>query len=136
MATIVTVHGTFASGPDTGEKWWQHSSRFETYLSDLLEADEGEVKFEPFIWSGLNSETSRRSAGHALYSRLSELDTEGEVCSLIGPQPRRLGDCSLLDGKRQAQEQTWQPQTLAHHRHPLYHNPKRAIFVQPPWSMG
>ena len=85
MATIVTVHGTFAnSDSDTGEKWWQHDSPFETHLKELLEADEGELKFEPFHWSGLNSETSRRSAGHHLFTKMKALDADGEPYSVIG----------------------------------------------------
>jgi triacylglycerol esterase/lipase EstA (alpha/beta hydrolase family) len=84
MATIVTVHGTFASGPEEGEKWWQKGSEFTRHIGTLVEADGGTLAVQPHVWDGLNSERSRRNAGEALYHRLSTLDRNGEPVCVIG----------------------------------------------------
>jgi hypothetical protein len=82
MATIITVHGTFDSGPGSGEKWWQMGSQFETVLRRLVEGMDGRLDFAPHVWDGLNSETSRRAAGDALYKRLAGFEEKGErYCS-------------------------------------------------------
>lgn len=84
MATIVTVHGTFSSGPLEGQKWWQRGSSFATRLPELVEGADGRTNMEPFVWSGLNSETVRRSAGERLAMRLTELEAVGEPYAVIG----------------------------------------------------
>jgi hypothetical protein len=84
MATIITVHGTFASGPESGEKWWQKGSQFESELRRLVESEDGKLDFEPHIWDGLNSETSRRAAGKLLFKRLLNLESRGEHYVIIG----------------------------------------------------
>ena len=84
MATIVTVHGTFAGGAETGDAWWQKGSQFETDMRVYVEGADGRLDFVPFAWDGLNSETSRRAAGQALAMRLDELERKGEPYGLIG----------------------------------------------------
>ncbi|MBI1650142.1 hypothetical protein [Hyphomicrobium sulfonivorans] len=84
MATIVTVHGTFSSGPVEGQKWWQRGSCFSTRIAELVEGSNGKVQVEPFIWDGLNSEMARNAAGARLAARLHELDEQGEPFAVIG----------------------------------------------------
>ena len=84
MATILTVHGTFASGQARGEKWWQEGSPFEAHLRELVEADSGELRWQPVIWSGLNSEASRRSAGAKLAEDMLALEERDEPYCVIG----------------------------------------------------
>ena len=84
MATIVTVHGTFATGPLQGTKWWQLGSPLTSYLCELVESVDGPLKIEPYIWNGLNSETSRRAAGEALADGLARIDADGEPFVVVG----------------------------------------------------
>lgn len=84
MATIVTVHGTFSSGPLEGQSWWQRGSSFASRLPELVEGVDGKLGIEPFVWSGLNSETERRHAGERLAARLAELEAAGEPYAVIG----------------------------------------------------
>lgn len=84
MATVVTVHGTFSTGPLEGQKWWQRGSRFATRLGELVEGLDGPLVVEPFVWNGCNSETSRHAAGARLAERLKQLDAEGEPFAVIG----------------------------------------------------
>ncbi len=84
MATIVTVHGTFASGPLEGSKWWQRGSPCAAYLEHLVEGSDGPVKVEPHIWNGFNSEAARRAAGEQLAARLATLDATGEPYVVVG----------------------------------------------------
>src|SRR5690606_3728803 len=84
MATIVTVHGTFSSGPREGQSWWQRGSAFAARLPDLIEGADGKLSIEPFIWNGLNSETERRHAGARLAARLVELEATSEPYAVIG----------------------------------------------------
>ncbi len=84
MATILTVHGTFAGGPETGEKWWQKGSPFEAQMRALVEAEDGDLTYQPFIWNGANSERSRRAAGRALFKEMQALETQGQPYSVIG----------------------------------------------------
>ena len=70
MATIITVHGTFAkptetdleggSSPDL--QWWEAQSTFEHDLRELVEARDGRLDVVPFVWPGDNSEVERRGA--------------------------------------------------------------------------
>lgn len=93
MATIVTVHGTFAhlgttvgaaGGVAAGEPaWWKSDGSLGRDLKRYLGADAGDVKIKPFIWSGLNSETERRKAAQHLLSMLRELEASGEPYALV-----------------------------------------------------
>lgn len=84
MATILMVHGTFASGPLEGQKWWQRGSKFASDLSTLVEGADGKLTIEPFVWNGLNSEAARRFAGERMAARLTELEAAGEPYAVIG----------------------------------------------------
>lgn len=84
MATIVTVHGTNASGPEHGTKWWQKQSPFEQHLRELVESDDGELHYKPLIWDGANSESSRRAAGQELHLLIEELEEKKEAYCLLG----------------------------------------------------
>lgn len=84
MATILTVHGTFASGPDEGAAWWQRGSHCCEEIKSLVEADDGPVKIEPVGWDGLNSELSRQAAAAKLLDRMSELEKAGERYCVVG----------------------------------------------------
>ena len=81
MSVIVTVHGTFAAGPEHGDKWWQKDSAFQRQINEWVSATGGELRYMPFQWDGKNSEISRRAAGKALAKKLSEV-TEPTV--LVG----------------------------------------------------
>src|SRR5262245_62668225 len=53
VATIITVHGTNASGPEEGIKWWQKGSEFEKHIHELVESEDGShLTFQPHIWAG------------------------------------------------------------------------------------
>ncbi|MCH9806839.1 MAG: hypothetical protein K0U74_03825 [Alphaproteobacteria bacterium] len=93
MATIITVHGTFAHmGGEPSEKappgvepqWWQVGSAQEADLGRLIEADEGPVRIVRFLWSGDNSELERRKAGTDLLQRMLELEAAGEAYVVVG----------------------------------------------------
>lgn len=84
MATIFTVHGTNASGPAEGEKWWQKGSPFEAQLRTLVESDDGQLAFDPIIWDGENSETSRREAGRSLSRRFAAEEQRGISYAALG----------------------------------------------------
>lgn len=84
MATVVTVHGTFASGETKGERWWQNGSGFEQDLQRFVQGQERPLVVEPLVWDGKNSETSRRAGGAVLARRVRELEMRGERYVLIG----------------------------------------------------
>ena len=84
MATIITVHGTNATGAECGERWWQRGSPFQNHLFDLVEGEDDCLKFQPFVWDGANSENSRRRAGSRLLSVMEQLEAENERYVLIG----------------------------------------------------
>lgn len=84
MATILTVHGTFASGPEEGSAWWQRGGECCGALSTLVEGEDGPVKVEPVVWDGLNSEQSRQAAGIKLLERMVALDKAGERYCVVG----------------------------------------------------
>jgi hypothetical protein len=72
MARVITVHGTFAGDASSrGEKWWQQGSPFTEALQDLIEEP---LDFEPFHWSGANSEMDRRRTGARLASEIRRQD--------------------------------------------------------------
>src|SRR5687767_4680131 len=84
MATILTVHGTFSSGPDDGDQWWQRGGAFEGHVRELVEAEAGALHWRPFGWDGLNSEAARRNAGANLYRAMREHEQRGEPYCVIG----------------------------------------------------
>jgi hypothetical protein len=85
MATIITVHGTNDSGPAEGSHWWQTGGTFERNLKSWVEAADGRpVVFEPWVWDGHNSESSRFAAGARLEDRIGELAKENEPACLVG----------------------------------------------------
>jgi hypothetical protein len=84
LPTIVSVHGTFAAGPERGNQWWQLGSPFEAHLRESVAAKEGVITLQPLHWDGHNTETSRRKAAAALLERCLELESRGEHYVLIG----------------------------------------------------
>lgn len=84
MGTILTVHGTFATGPEEGTSWWQRGSPSARQLQELIEAEDGQLKVDPFVWDGLNSELSRQKAALRLLERMTALDKAGERYCVIG----------------------------------------------------
>jgi hypothetical protein len=84
MATIITLHGTNASGPEEGDRWWQRGSACETDLRRFVEAEDGTLTYAPLVWTGLNSEGARREAAEKLVQRMSGLEAQGERYCVIG----------------------------------------------------
>ncbi len=84
MATILKVHGTFASGPEEGDKWWQRGSECCSHVGELVEAEDGHLKIEQVVWDGLNSERSRQAAAAKLLDRMGELEKAGEPYCVVG----------------------------------------------------
>src|SRR5262245_61480407 len=85
MATVITVHGTFAADSTEGSQWWQHKSDFEKDVNTYVQSDDGaSVEFVPFVWDGKNSETSRRDAAKRLADQLETLASKGECHCPIG----------------------------------------------------
>jgi hypothetical protein len=91
LATVVTVHGTFAhivgppDAPAPAElQWWQPGSPTEEHLRQLVDAIEGQLEFVPFTWSGDNSERARRNAGTRLFDALKQLEARNESYCLVG----------------------------------------------------
>jgi hypothetical protein len=84
MATIITVHGTNATGSEEGPNWWQRTSEFERDVREFVQAEDGKVDFKPFIWDGANSEMSRRKAGTKLLGEMKALETQGNKYCLVG----------------------------------------------------
>lgn len=92
MATIITVHGTFAhaeqpiaeGAPPVSPQWWELQSPFAMDARDLVQAREGEVEVKHFIWSGNNSEADRRSAGHELAKEFKALEARNEPYCVVG----------------------------------------------------
>jgi hypothetical protein len=95
VATVVTVHGTFAHSAGTADalnigeggeaQWWQAGSEFERDLKRWVNGADGQpIEFMPFTWSSLNSELDRRSAGTELLKTLRRLDERNEPYCLVG----------------------------------------------------
>jgi triacylglycerol esterase/lipase EstA (alpha/beta hydrolase family) len=84
MATIITVHGTGATGPEEGEAWWQKGSAFENHIRELVEGEDGTLDFQPVLWDGANSEASRRAAAAKLYQAARQLESKDQKYCLIG----------------------------------------------------
>jgi hypothetical protein len=88
MATIVTVHGTFAHVGGTADalginenaelQWWQRGSVFEKHTRELVQGDGGDLDIVPFVWNAFNSEISRREAGSSLLKLLRQLEEKNE----------------------------------------------------------
>ncbi len=93
MATIISVHGTFAHSTDwPGDSvdasrksfWWQRNSDFEQHIRHLVSGEDGEVSFRSFEWSGENSESERRKSGSKLLALFQELEARQEPYCVIG----------------------------------------------------
>jgi hypothetical protein len=84
MATIVTVHGTGATGEEYGPKWWQKTSDCEAKLRQFVQGSDGPLKYEQVIWDGNNSEISRRAGARKLLQRLNQLETAREPYVVVG----------------------------------------------------
>lgn len=95
MATVVTVHGTFANSAGTADalnigdsptevQWWQPGSELEADLANFVSGTDGPIRFIPFRWSSYNSELDRRNAGSELLGVLRQLDAQGEPYALVG----------------------------------------------------
>ena len=93
MATIITVHGTFAhlggvpseeAAPGAEAQWWQRGSATEADIKTLVAGADGPVRMEPFVWNGDNSELERRKAGQALLRRMKALEKDSEPYCVIG----------------------------------------------------
>jgi len=95
VATVVTVHGTFAHSAGTADalnigdggeaQWWQQGSAFEADLRTWAQGADGHpINFVPFTWSSLNSELDRRYAGTELLKVLRGLDRQNEPYCLVG----------------------------------------------------
>jgi hypothetical protein len=79
MVKIITVHGTNAGAQsDSGDQWWQTGSAFQRRMQELIAE---KLDFEPFHWSGANSEVERRKAGAALDKKLRQ---EAEPAIVLG----------------------------------------------------
>ena len=102
MATIVTVHGTFAQVEDkpvtantaaalvdaADLQWWQPGSVFAQDMASLLDGgsktgQRAPVQIEPFSWSGENSELGRRAASAQLQARLAKLEARQEPNCIV-----------------------------------------------------
>jgi hypothetical protein len=84
MVAVITVHGTFASGEDTGPNWWQKGNEFEKDLRAWVESEDGKIDFLPQLWDGANSEASRRAAALDLLLKIRRLEEDAEKYCLIG----------------------------------------------------
>src|SRR5262245_49217613 len=84
MATIITVHGTGATGAEEGQAWWQKGSTFEKHIRELVESEDGTLNVQPLVWDGNNSEASRRTAAINLYKAARELDSKGQKYCIVG----------------------------------------------------
>jgi hypothetical protein len=93
MATIISVHGTFAhlggvrseeAAPGVVPQWWQRDSATEAELQQRVQGSEGPIQFAPLVWSGDNSELARREAGHRLLAKMRSLEGQGESYCVVG----------------------------------------------------
>lgn len=94
MATIITVHGTFAHLASNLERdanaaagnlrWWQPNSAFAQHTKQLVSGENDDVTFVPFVWSGDNSELARRAAGSRLLQQMKDLEERQEPYCVIG----------------------------------------------------
>jgi hypothetical protein len=90
MATVVSVHGTFAHSdsaqPDEvpAVQWWEPGSVFENELRERVGATDGPINVIHHKWSGDNSERGRRQAGADLLERLRALEANGDPYCVVG----------------------------------------------------
>lgn len=94
MATIITVHGTFAHLASNLEheaktaadnlQWWQPNSTFARHTQQLVSGESDEVTITPFVWSGDNSELARRAAGTRLLQKMKQLEDRQEPYCVVG----------------------------------------------------
>ena len=91
MATVITVHGSYAhivgppDAPAPAElQWWQPGSACEQHVRQLVQAEDGDLAFQAFTWSGDNSELGRRKAGSELLGVLHQLEGRKESYCLVG----------------------------------------------------
>lgn len=91
MATVITVHGTYAhivgppAAPAPAElQWWQPGSACEQEVRRLIAAEDGNLAFQAFTWSGENSELARRKAGAELLTFLRPFEERKEGYCLVG----------------------------------------------------
>jgi hypothetical protein len=121
MATIITVHGTFAhmggeptevAAPGVEPQWWQRGSPTEADLEKLVQSSDGPVRFVPFIWNGDNSVLARREAGSELLKRMQELDKDDEnYCVVSHSHGGSVVSAALMEassrGKKLSGLQRW-----------------------------
>lgn len=68
---IVSIHGTFAAAPSIrGPQWWQKDSPFSDAVLSYLDTDQHRISWEPFPWSGENSQQDRTEAGRKLAKQM------------------------------------------------------------------
>ncbi len=92
MATIITVHGTFAAptapdpdgGPTPEPQWWETPSTFESDIRELVKSRDGRLDVIRSHRGGDNSEVERRDAGIRLASLMRELEGKSEPYCIVG----------------------------------------------------
>ena len=93
MATLITVHGTFAHMPlppgedptkATTPQWWENDSAFSDEMRARLSGDGQPLTIDPFVWSGDNSERGRRLAARRLLDRFEQIEATGERYAAVG----------------------------------------------------
>ena len=114
MATILTVHGTFAhlnvaGGSDdsasTTAYWWRPDSPFNDDLRSLVRGDDGDIDVCAFEWSGANSERERRAAGSRLYREMQRLEEAGgPYCVVAHSHGGSVASAALLEAASRQQE--------------------------------
>lgn len=107
MASIISVHGTFAKptvadpngGPPPEPQWWETPSTFETDLRTLVDSRDGRLDVIPFMWGGDNSEVERRDAAARLIKLMRELESKSEPYCVVGhSHGGSVISSALLDG--------------------------------------
>jgi hypothetical protein len=94
VATVVTVHGTYAHTAGTADalnigsagepQWWEKGSALEADLKSMVAGQSTPLEIVPFSWSGHNSELERRKAGADLLKVLRGLEQKGEPYCVVG----------------------------------------------------
>ncbi len=101
MATVVTVHGTFAHSAGTADalglnenadlQWWQAGSSFEAHTRELVQGADGKLDFAPFVWSSVQQRACASQCGIEPPDDAARPGgTPGELLP-DRSQPRRLG---------------------------------------------
>lgn len=95
--TVLVVHGTFASPPETSsaslraasvEEWWLPHGSFCTLLNERLKQQGSNARCwahpgDPFYWSGANTWSERALAGRHLAKELRRLIREEWLCHVV-----------------------------------------------------